>query len=164
MRLMRVHGQERRYVHTRIGINGRMDTLQAAILLAKLAHYPAEIKARAEIGLRYTDLIREHCPKIVPPEIGAGNSSVYAQYSIQADDRTPYIKYLNAVGIPTAVHYPTPLHRQPIYESNAQCIVAGSLDRAEAVSRRIFSLPMHPYLDESVQETIVSALASANSL
>lgn len=158
MRELRVHGQERRYHHTRIGINGRLDTLQAAILLAKLPHYDEDVAARSAIGQRYGEMIKAAGAAVTTPYLAPGNTSVYAQYSLQTAARETVLERLGAAEIPTAVHYPVPLHRQPVYSNGLRSRVAGSLEIAEAVSERIFSVPMHPYLDESAQEKIVSVL------
>jgi UDP-2-acetamido-2-deoxy-ribo-hexuluronate aminotransferase len=140
MREIRVHGQDRRYHHPRIGINGRLDSLQAAVLLAKLAIFPDEVAARARIGARYSELLAgSGC---VTPYIEPHNTSVYAQYTIAVADREGLIARLSAAGIPTAVHYPIPLHRQPAFAGLAHTAVSVA-DRAAA---RVVSLPMHPYL------------------
>mgnify|MGYP000959228400 CR=1 FL=1 len=143
IRQIRVHGQDRRYHHPRVGINGRMDTIQAAILLAKLEIFSGEVKAREEIGRQYTKLIIEHCPGIVPPYIEAHNTSVYAQYTVQIENRTEVQKALNDAGIPTAVHYPVPLNKQPALETKLF-----NLDVAEKYSEKVMSLPMHPNLKQ----------------
>ena len=123
MREIRVHGQDRRYHHPRTGMNGRMDTLQAAILLSKLDIFPQEVKLREEVGSRYNHLISEHSQNITPPHINSGNTSVYAQYTVLTDDRDKIIKHLGEVNIPTAIHYPVPMHLQPaskIYKYKSQ--------------------------------------------
>jgi UDP-2-acetamido-2-deoxy-ribo-hexuluronate aminotransferase len=156
MREIRVHGQDRRYHHPRIGINGRLDTLQAAILLAKFEVFPEEVEGRMRIGARYTQLLRERCATVVTPHIESFNTSIYAQYTIQVDRRDDIGQTLNAAGIPTAVHYPVPLHLQPAFSSLA--IGRGALPHAETAAARVISLPIHPYLDEAIQDRIVSAL------
>ncbi|MGR8920296.1 MAG: DegT/DnrJ/EryC1/StrS family aminotransferase [Gammaproteobacteria bacterium] len=162
MREIRVHGQERRYHHTRLGINARMDTLQAAVLLAKMPSYPDEVAARARIGQRYSEQIRRLCPAVTVPTIAPGNTSVYAQYSIQVDDRDQCLAALKDAGVPTAVHYPVPLHRQPVFATGGWR-AGGALGVSEAVSERVFSLPMHPFLDEATQDAVVNALAAATA-
>jgi UDP-2-acetamido-2-deoxy-ribo-hexuluronate aminotransferase len=155
MREIRVHGQDRRYHHPRIGINGRMDTLQAAILLAKLDTFPQEVAARAEIGANYTRLINEFKDNnfIIPPYKEAHNTSVYAQYTIQTENRTALQEKLTKVGIPTAVHYPVPLHQQPALKTNEF-----ELPISESLSKKVMSLPMHPYLSKKEQMQIVGVL------
>jgi UDP-2-acetamido-2-deoxy-ribo-hexuluronate aminotransferase len=154
MREIRVHGQDRRYHHPRVGINGRLDTLQAAILLAKMNIFPGEVLLRKKIGDAYTKLITENCRNVVPPHIAEGNDSVYAQYTVLVENREQVQEALAAEGIPTAVHYPVPLHKQPVFED-----VMYDLPVAESLARRVVSLPMHPYLEHSSQEEIVLALA-----
>jgi len=149
------HGQDRRYHHPRLGINGRLDSLQAAILLAKMEIFADEVTLREQIGTRYSRLINEQCPDIVTPVIRDDCTSVYAQYTILVDDRDGVCEKLNTAGVPTAVHYPVPLHKQPVFNSEANVPVA------DAVAERVMSLPMHPYLDEATQDQVVAALAEA---
>ncbi|MEQ8232440.1 MAG: DegT/DnrJ/EryC1/StrS family aminotransferase [Gammaproteobacteria bacterium] len=162
LRRLRDHGQERRYHHVELGINGRLDTLQAAILLAKLAVYDEEVAARARLGQRYIDGIRASGARLVPPTIAPGNTSVFAQFCVEADDRAAWLEHLAAAGVPTAVHYPVPLHRQPVFSVPGRCRVVGDLSRAERASERIFSLPMHPYLEQAEQDAVLAALATAS--
>jgi UDP-2-acetamido-2-deoxy-ribo-hexuluronate aminotransferase len=159
MREIRVHGQDRRYHHPRIGINGRLDTLQAAVLLAKLELFDEEVAARSRIGARYTELFNLHFSKdeqLVTPYIEPHNTSVYAQYTIRVESRDEIGKRLQEQGIPTAIHYPFPLHLQPVF-ANLN-LLQGSYPVAEFAASRVTSLPMHPYLTQMEQETIVSAL------
>jgi UDP-2-acetamido-2-deoxy-ribo-hexuluronate aminotransferase len=147
MREIRVHGQDRRYHHPRIGINGRLDSLQAAVLLAKLTVFPDEVDARQRVGARYSRLLAgAGCET---PYIETHNTSVYAQYTIAVGDRDSLIARLGEAGIPTAVHYPVPLHRQPAFTGMPLPAVPVS----ETAARRVVSLPMHPYLtDEDVSQ------------
>lgn len=158
-REIRIHGQDRRYHHPRIGINGRLDTLQAAVLLAKLERFDWEVDRRANIGARYSQLIADACPGIVTPFVEAHNTSVYAQYTIQVDGREELIKRLNTLGVPTAVHYPVPLHMQPAFEHLG--LKEGDFPVAEACGRKVMSLPMGPDLTEAHQMTIVDTLQDA---
>ncbi len=153
MREIRLHGQEKRYHHTRIGINGRIDTLQAAILLAKMEIFPAEVEKRARIGARYTELLKG---KARTQALPAGYTNVYGQYTIEVDDREGFIKRMTELGIPTAVHYPTPLHLQPVYRGMGH--KKGDFPHAERAAERVVSLPMHPYLDEASQDKVVAAV------
>jgi len=168
MREIRVHGQDRRYHHPRVGLNGRMDTLQAAILLAKLDIFPEEVRLRGEIGQRYTDLIlgaettEEHkgefngaMAEIVPPYIESRNTSVYAQYTIQVSNREAIQQKLREADIPTAVHYPVPLNKQPSLSTEAF-----DLSVSEELSGRVMSLPMYPYLKKAQQIELIGILAS----
>jgi UDP-2-acetamido-2-deoxy-ribo-hexuluronate aminotransferase len=162
MREIRIHGQDRRYHHPRIGINGRLDTLQAAVLLAKLERFDWEVAQRQRVGAGYTALIGETCPDVVTPSIQPGNTSVYAQYTIQVDDRDAVASRLGEAGVPTAIHYPVPLHRQPALQSLHAG--RGDLPVADAVAKRVLSLPMGPDLSDADQRRIVVALAAAVSL
>ena len=153
---LRNHGQSARYRHTRIGINGRLDTMQAAIMLAKLEVFDEELIARAEVADRYTALLHEivSTPRVLPDR-----SSAWAQYTIEVDDRAAVEKALHAAGIPTAMHYPTPLHLQPVYAGMG--VRAGSFPRAERAAERVLSLPMHPYLGPAQIEQIAAAVRTA---
>ena len=156
---IRVHGQDRRYHHSVLGINGRMDTLQAAVLLAKLHAFAEEVEARNRIGARYGELLRD---TIATPYVEPHNSSVYAQYTVQVDNRIAVQKSLQEEGIPTAVHYPIPLHLQPVF--SGLNLSEGRFPVAEAAARRVLSLPMHPYLMDEELEKITSTLIAAQSL
>ncbi len=159
MREIRVHGQDRRYHHPRIGINARMDTLQAAVLLAKFEIFPDEVVARQRIGERYTQCISERCPSVVTPTVVPRNTSVYAQYTVQVEDRGEVAQHLNSRGVPTAVHYPMPLHQQPAFAFLG--LGPGSFPVAERAAGRVLSLPMHPNLDTPTQDLIVETLRQA---
>jgi UDP-2-acetamido-2-deoxy-ribo-hexuluronate aminotransferase len=142
------HGQNRRYNHIRIGINGRLDTLQAAILLAKLETFPTEAKAREQIGERYTRLLKNS--KAVCPHILPDNKSVYAQYTIQIENREDFAEKLKQKNIPTAIHYPVTLNKQPaIAQTDKKYPIA------EAAAKRVISLPMHPFLSKEEQDIVV---------
>ncbi|MGH8175654.1 MAG: DegT/DnrJ/EryC1/StrS family aminotransferase [Steroidobacter sp.] len=163
MREIRVHGQDRRYHHPRLGINGRLDTMQAAVLLAKLEIFDDEVRAREKIGARYSEMIAEAfgrqtdpARRVITPYLAPECTSVYAQYTIEVADRTKVEEGLKARGIPTAVHYPVPLHMQPVFANLGQG--AGTFPVSESVGRRVLSLPMHPYLTEDQQAHVVSAL------
>lgn len=153
MRQIRVHGQSARYYHTRLGINGRLDTLQAAILLAKLEVFEDELHARARVAARYTQALQDY---VSTPVIAAECTSVYAQYTIQVEDREGFIADLKEAGVPTAVHYPTPLHLQPAFHYLG--LSAGAFPHAERAAQRVVSLPMHPYLDAGQQDRICEAV------
>ena len=156
MRQIRVHGQDRRYHHPIIGLNGRIDTLQAAIMLAKWETFEHEIAERARIGARYTELLSGY---VRTPEIEPHNTSVYAQYTIEVDNREQVQQKLKAAGVPTAVHYPIPLNLQPAFAILGQG--KGSFPKAEAAAERVMSLPMHAFLDEKTQDTIVAAVRNS---
>jgi UDP-2-acetamido-2-deoxy-ribo-hexuluronate aminotransferase len=156
MRTIRVHGQDRRYHHPIIGINSRLDTLQAAILLAKLEAFAGEVTARAQAGERYWTLLDG---VVQTPFVEPHNTSVFAQYTIQVDHRDAVQKALNAAGIPTAVHYPIPLNLQPAFAYLDQ--PAGSFPISEVIAKRVVSLPMHPYLDADTQTRVAASVKVA---
>ncbi len=167
MRMVRNHGQDRRYHHPVIGVNARMDTIQAAVLLGKLEAFDAEVARRAEVGARYRELLGS---AIKTPVIAAANTSVYAQYTIEVEDRDAFQQAMAQRGIPTTVHYPTPLHLQPAFAFLGHG--EGDFPFAEAAARRVISLPMHPYLTdvhliqiaESAVELTAAGRAAAGEL
>jgi UDP-2-acetamido-2-deoxy-ribo-hexuluronate aminotransferase len=156
MRQIRVHGQDRRYHHRLVGINGRLDTMQAAVVLAKLEAFDAEVAARVRIGAALSEMLRG---VVATPYIEPHNTCVYAQYTIQVENRQRFQEQLKADGIPTAVHYPIPLHLQPAF--SVPKVGSGSFPKAEAAAERVVSLPMHPYLSEADQQEIVQAVRQA---
>jgi len=153
---IRVHGQDRRYHHPLIGINGRFDTLQAGIMLPKLDVFKSECTLRNKNGDKYSKLLNKTCKNVITPFIEKHNTSVYAQYTIQVEHRDEVAKKLNDAGIPTAVHYPIPLNLQPVFSYLNQG--PGSFPTAEAAAKRVMSLPMHPYLTEEEIGRIVGVL------
>jgi len=164
MREIRVHGQDRRYHHPRLGLNGRLDTLQAAVLLAKMEVFEDEVAARIRIGDRYTQLLNEAFAgspgRVRTPYIENFNTCVYAQYTIEVDNREVFESKLKALGVPTAVHYPLALHMQPVFAHLG--LPEGSFPFSEAAARRVISLPMHPYLTEEQQVAVVQAVREAS--
>ena len=153
LRLVVNHGQQNRYNHVAIGMNGRMDTLQAAVLLEKLAIFDEEIEARQTIA----DWYRAELPEsMMPPVIEPHNMSVYAQYTVQVDDRDRVQRMLNDEGIPTAVHYPVGLHQQPIVAKITNEIL--SFPITERCAQRVMSLPFHPYLEKEAVQMICEKL------
>ena len=161
MRRISRHGQSRRYFHTELGINGRLDTLHAAILLAKLDLFDSEIEARMEIGNSYSMKLNS-AGLMTTPFIKAGNTSVYAQYTIEVDDRLSVQAELNRKNIPTAVHYPTLLCQQPALKAcGPRCKTGCITPKAQKASEHVLSLPMHPYLSEDDQNKVVEAVVSA---
>jgi UDP-2-acetamido-2-deoxy-ribo-hexuluronate aminotransferase len=154
MRQIARHGQDRRYHHVRVGVNSRLDTLQAAILLPKLAVLDEEIVQRQRVAQRYTQLLSQHGISTTPC-IEAHNTSAWAQYTIQVDSREQVLEQLKAAGIPTAVHYPIPLNKQPAVADSDMHLPVG-----DTVAQRVTSLPMHPYLDEGSIQRISQAVAS----
>ncbi|HYE01192.1 MAG TPA: DegT/DnrJ/EryC1/StrS family aminotransferase [Alphaproteobacteria bacterium] len=159
MRSLRVHGQGTdKYDNVRIGLNARLDTLQAAILIEKLAIFPEEIEARQRVAERYNDALADVA---AVPLVAEGRTSVWAQYTLRIPGgaRDAVAGRLKAAGVPTAVYYPRPLHRQTAY---AGYPVAGNgLPVADRLAGEVLSLPMHPYLDEGTQDRIVAAVRAA---
>ncbi len=158
MREIRVHGQERRYYHTRIGIGGRMDTIQCAVILAKLERFDWEIEQRIAAGARYGALLKGS-NSITAPTVRADRDCVFAQYTVQVDDRDGVARKLSEAGIPTAVHYPMPMHHQPAYSGISR--ISGGLAHSEQVAGRVLSLPLHPYISEETQKRVAEALIAA---
>jgi UDP-2-acetamido-2-deoxy-ribo-hexuluronate aminotransferase len=155
MREIRVHGQSGRYKHTRVGVGGRMDTIQCAVVLAKLDRFDWEIRQRITIGSHYDALLASAPVKTI--KLRPDRTSVHAQYTVRVADREKVAAKLKSAGVPTAVHYPLSLHQQPAY-------AAGYLGQTFPVSERlageVLSLPMHADLDEATQQRIVNAVRS----
>jgi UDP-2-acetamido-2-deoxy-ribo-hexuluronate aminotransferase len=156
MAQIRVHGQSKRYYHPIIGMNGRLDTLQAAVLLAKLDTLEEELAARGRIGTRYT---KKLAGAVKTPFIAPHNVSVYAQYTILVENRDQVQAKLKDQGIPTAVHYPMPLNLQPAFASLGQG--EGTFPKSDYAAKRVMSLPMDAFLDEATQDRIVAAVRAA---
>ena len=153
-REIRVHGQSARYTHTRLGVGGRMDTLQCAIVLAKLERFDWEIARRLEIGERY-----QHLLSGLPVQrlaVRADRNCVWAQFSLMLDDRPRVQQALQDAGIPTAIHYPKPLHRQPAYARPEL-----HFPHAESAAQRVMSLPMSADLSDAQQDAVIAALRHA---
>jgi len=153
-REIRVHGQSARYTHTRLGVGGRLDTLQAAVLLAKLERFEWELQRRAELGARYQALLQGVEKISVRPD----RNSVFAQFTVMVDDRAGVQAALQSAGVPTAVHYPKPLNLQPAYARHCcpDCCPVSS-----RLSQRVLSLPMSADLSEADQDRVVAALHGA---
>ena len=155
-REIRVHGQSARYTHTRLGVGGRMDTLQCAVVLGKLERFEWEIEQRLKIGARYQALLAD-----LPVQrlaVRDDRDCVWAQFTLQladASQRDAVQKQLNAAGVPTAIHYPRPLHRQPAYAQDV------NMPNAEAAAGRVISLPMSADLSEAQQDAVIAALRAA---
>jgi UDP-2-acetamido-2-deoxy-ribo-hexuluronate aminotransferase len=163
MREIRVHGQSQRYVHTRVGVGGRMDTLQCAIVLAKLERFEWELQQREEIAQRYTKAIQslraqrsnQSTEAIQVTTIRPGRTSVYAQYTVMVPNRDALQKRLAESGIPTAVHYPVPLNEQAAYK---HLCCPDCTPVAQQLAKRVMSLPMSPDLAPEATETILKAI------
>jgi len=156
MRAIRTHGGTQRHQHPFLGMNGRFDTLQAAILIPKLAHFPDEVEARNRSGARYSALLKDVCET---PQIRKGNTHVYAQYTIRVKNRDQLGEVLKGKGIPTAVYYPKCLHEQPVFSRLGY--KWGDFPESEKASREVLSLPMHPFLTGKEQDFIVESLKDA---
>jgi dTDP-4-amino-4,6-dideoxygalactose transaminase len=159
MRSLRVHGQgSDRYDNVRIGMNGRMDTIQAAVLIEKLKIFPDEIAARNRIAARYNDALGDVA---IVPRIMDGNTSVWAQYTLRIPgaDRASVAAALKAKGVPTAIYYPKPLHHQTAYRHFP--VAGNGLPVCERLAGEVISLPMHPYLDEPTQDRVIAATREA---
>lgn len=156
MRAIRTHGGTKRHHHTLVGTNGRFDTLQAAVILAKLPHFANECSRRGEIGARYSSLLRDICQT---PEVAPGNTHVYAQYTIRLENRDEIAAALKTSDIPTAVYYPKCLHEQPVFADLGYQY--GDFPESERASKQVLSLPMHPFLAEKDQDSVVDALRNA---
>ena len=152
-REIRVHGQSARYTHTRVGVGGRMDTLQCAVVLAKLERFEWELQRRREIGARYAALLAGSGVDLLC--VRPDRDCVWGQYTVFVDRRADVQARLQAAGIPTAVHYPKPLHRQPAY---AAFTGDGHFPCSDAASERVMSLPMSADLTEAQQDRVVQAL------
>lgn len=150
------HGQEKRYYHARAGVNSRLDTLQAAILLPKLAILDDEIGARQALARAYGAVIGNS--RVVPPQIAPDRTSAWAQYTIRVEDRPAVQAALKTVGIPTVVHYPLPLNRQPAVADADAVLPAG--DKA---ANEVLSLPMHPYWSDGMVQQVAAVLSPGTS-
>ena len=165
---LRVHGKavardlegrtfehDTKYLNMRIGLNSRLDTIQAAVLIEKLAVFGDEIGMRNRVAARYNERLRPHVAAV--PDVPAGNVSNWAQYTIEHEDRDGLAAHLKAEGVPTAVYYPIPLHLQPAYEMYPRG--PQGLPVTERLMGRVISLPMHADLDEATQDRIIAAVA-----
>jgi len=157
MRSIRQHGQgAAKYENVRVGINGRLDTIQAAVLLEKLAIFQEELGARERLARHYDARLKDRL--VVPPRI-AGSQSAWAQYSVVTENRDTVAASLKERGIPTAIYYPLPMHMQPAYQAFGNG--GGSLPVSEALSKSILSLPMHPYMEEATADRVCDAIEDA---
>lgn len=155
MRAIRTHGG-RRHDHRLVGTNGRFDTIQAAVLLAKLPHLDDELAVRRRLAARYADALRGACRL---PAVCAGNDHVFSYYTVRVARRDRVRELLDAQGVPTAVYYPRCLHEQPAFSDLGYA--PGDFPVAERVSREVLSLPIHPFLTDAEQDLVVRALRSA---
>ena len=158
MQEIRVHGQSGRYNHTLIGVGGRMDSIQCAVVLGKLGRFEWELERRIALGRRYDELLSFLAPRVRPIRVKPDRSSVYAQYTVRTGERSRLQDELKVKGIPTAVHYPLSVHQQPAYAAAYQ---GHSFPVSEKLAREVLSLPMSADLKESDQDLIGSAMKQA---
>lgn len=157
LRSLRVHGQgQDRYDHVRVGINGRLDTVQAAVLIEKLSIFEEELEARERVAQRYSEGLRGI---VRTPAVAANARSAWAQYTLRLGRRDAIAAALTRRNMPTAVHYPRPLHQQAAYRGCP--IPAAGLPVSERLSSEVLSLPMHPYLHPETQNRIIEAVGEA---
>ncbi|MBF90966.1 MAG: aminotransferase DegT [Flavobacteriales bacterium] len=155
-RMILAHGSRVRYQHELVGINGRIDAIQAAILNVKLKYFANEVADRESIGQQYIDMLE--CSDLTTPFVKTDRNSVFAQFTVRSSDRKSMIEQLNASGIPTAIHYPQPLHLQKCYESLGYKV--GDFPIAEKAAKEVFSLPMSPFLTKEQQQQVVESILS----
>ena len=155
MKAIRSHGGVKRHHHTHIGMNGRFDTLQAAVILGKWPHFEDEVQARNQVGARYSELLKEH---VTTPKILKGNTHVYAQYTIRVDEnrRDEIVAGMKDTGIPVGIYYPKCFHEQPVFEHLGYTY--GDFPESEKASREVLSLPMHPFLSIEEQKEVATKL------
>lgn len=157
VRMLRDHGQSRKYFHEVEGYNGRLDAIQAAILGVKVTHLAEWNQQRRQVAERYAELLQPLAPAVTIPYEPFWAKPVYHLYVVQVDDRDGLVKRLNDAGIGTGIHYPFPLHFQKAYEKLGYC--KGDFPVTEAAAARIISLPMFPQLRKEQQEVVAEALA-----
>jgi len=161
MREIRIHGQERRYYHTSIGVGGRMDTLQCAIVLAKLENFAWELDQRFALGERYLKML-SNITGLRLPIVRSDSTCVWGQFTLRAKERQHVLDCLKSYNIPTAIHYSTVLHHQPAYRNISR--ISGSLEHSEKAAQEVFSIPMHPYMTLETQNIVVQALERAYAI
>jgi UDP-2-acetamido-2-deoxy-ribo-hexuluronate aminotransferase len=152
MRAIRTHGGVKRHEHPLLGMNGRFDTLQAAILLSKLPGFDWELAERTRIAARYSEALSQTC---VVPKVAANNTHVYAQYTIRVAERDTLSQRLRTKGIPTAIYYPRCLHDQPVFAKQGK---QGDFPEAEKAAREVLSIPMHAFLSREDQDRVIDAI------
>lgn len=158
MEQVRVHGQSTRYNHVTMGINGRLDTLQCAILIEKLSRYDWELERRNSIAMRYTESFLSLGESCVAPQVKRDRGSVWAQYTLRVKDRDGFIARAKERGVPTSVHYPSPLHHQPVYahlREKFQC------PEAEKAAREVVSLPMFPDMTDAQVAQVIKGVCES---
>jgi UDP-2-acetamido-2-deoxy-ribo-hexuluronate aminotransferase len=159
-REIRVHGQSGRYEHTRVGVGGRMDTLQCAVILAKLERFEWELQRRRALAARYTRGLAESGAQVRPLAQRADRESAWAQYTVLVERRADVQHSLKAAGIPTAVHYPKPLHHQPAYRAGLD---PAACPRSVRLAECVLNVPISADLTEADQDRVIGALAAATA-
>jgi UDP-2-acetamido-2-deoxy-ribo-hexuluronate aminotransferase len=160
MKEVREHGSESRYYHTRLGVNGRLDTIQCAVLLAKLERYDWEVEQRQKIADRFNKAFSEiKTPGFLIPNVKADRKSVWAQYTLSVENRTDFQKKLTEAGVPTSIHYPRTMPDQPWYKENTPC--THDISKARHAAEHVISLPMFPDMDTATQDKIIAAVIAA---
>lgn len=157
MREVRVHGQKSRYYHTRIGVNGRLDTLQCAILIPKLERFPWELEQRTKWALRYNKAFKEH-KHVTIPELAPERTSSWAQYTLQVSDRDAFQKKLQENGVPTAVHYPRTMPDQPAYTELGRTL---NIQVSRKLAETVVSLPLYPDMTDDIQDYVIEKVLKA---
>lgn len=161
MREIRVHGQKSRYYHTRIGVNGRLDTLQCAILIPKLERFPWELEQRTARALRYNRAFKELESKgVVTPTLAPNRTSAWAQYTLQVNNREQFQKKLQDNGVPTAVHYPRTMADQPAYTKVGRIL---DIPLSRKLAETVVSLPMYPDMTDPIQDHVIETTLKALS-
>lgn len=156
VRALRVHGATERFNHHYIGMNGRMDTLQAAIVLAKLPFFDEELKARNRIGAYYNEHLKD---SFATPKTLEGNTHIYAQYVLKSDKRAEILTALKKEGIPCAIYYPICIHEQPAYQDLGY--KKGDFPESEKAADTVFSIPVHPWITQEDQDKVIKTLKSS---
>lgn len=162
MKEIREHGSEKRYYHTRLGINARLDTIQCAILLSKLERYDWEVEARNKIADKYTKAfvgLEKFDPQFSTPLIKDGNVSVWAQYTLTLTNREIFQKKMQELGVPTTVHYPMTMPDQPWYKKNT--VLKHDITQSRWAAQHVISLPMFPDMDDQTCQTVIDAVKTA---
>jgi dTDP-4-amino-4,6-dideoxygalactose transaminase len=157
LRRLRTHGGAKQYHHDEVGFNSRLDTIQAAVLLAKLPHLPAWSAARRRLAARYTEALAG-LPAVCPPRVDPANEHIFHQYTIRSQRRDGLLTHLRAHGIGCAIYYPLPLHLQPCFAHLGYR--TGRLPATEAASQTVVSLPIYPELTEAQQDEVVGVVRS----
>jgi UDP-2-acetamido-2-deoxy-ribo-hexuluronate aminotransferase len=162
MKEIREHGSEKRYYHTRLGLNARLDTIQCAILLSKLERYDWEVEARNKIAAKYSQAfvgLEKFDPQLSTPLVKDGNVSVWAQYTLTLTNREIFQKKMQELGVPTTVHYPMTMPDQPWYKKNT--VLKHDITQSRWAANHVISLPMFPDMDDQTCQTVIDAVKTA---